>query len=64
MTLVNTVCVIEPQHATVIPSEQMGQKEGEIVANRLTLLVYPDLFADNADSAPAPKFVFGVGILA
>jgi hypothetical protein len=64
MTLVDTVYVIEAQYATMIPSEQMRQKEGKIVANHLTLLVDPDLFTDNADFAPAPKFVFGAGILA
>jgi hypothetical protein len=42
----------------------MRQKEGEIVANDIPLRVDPDLFADNADPAPTPKFILVVGVFA
>jgi hypothetical protein len=50
-----TVCVIEAEHSAVVDTEQVGQEEGEIVSNGLTLCVEPDLLAKNADSTRTPK---------
>ena len=64
MALVSTVCVIEAEHTPIIDSQQVGQKEGQIVANDLVFRVDPDFFSDHTDSTGTPKFVLQVGVLA
>src|ERR1700677_3593362 len=64
MALMGTVCVIEAQHADVVGAEQMGQEEGKVVSNGLTLRVDPDLLAKNDDPTCTPKTSLVVNFLA
>lgn len=64
MTLMDSVCVVETEHAAVIGSQPMGQKEGKIVANDQILFVNPDLLAYDTGPAPTPKLSFVISLLA
>lgn len=64
MTLMDTVCVVEAEHASVIGSKTMRQKEGKIVANDKILFVNPNLFAHDTGPTRTPKFSFVIRPLA
>jgi hypothetical protein len=64
MTFMDAVRVVEAEHATVIGSKQMRQKEGKIVANDQVLLVNPNLFTHDTGPTRTPKLKFVVGLLA
>jgi len=64
VAFVNAVSVVITKNTPVVGGEEVRQKEGEIVTNNLFLLIDPDLFAQNANPAGAPKDCFVVGILA
>ncbi len=64
MAFVIAMCVIETEYAPFVGTEPMWQEEGEIVSNHLILLIDPDLFTKNADSAGTPKTSFVIGVLA
>ncbi len=61
MTLMNTMCVIVAKHAAIVDSGQMWHEKGKVVSYDLTLIIHPNLFAQNSGAAGTPKASFVVG---
>ena len=61
--LMDSMSVIETEHATVVDRSYMRKQKSEVAADDLVFLIDPDFFAKNAYSIPAAEASFVVGIL-
>lgn len=64
MAFMDTVCVVEAEHAAVIGAKLVWQKEGEIVPNHQILFVNPNLLAYDTSPSRTPKLSFVIRLLA
>jgi len=55
VALVNAMCIVEAEYPAVVPVKQMWHEKGEVVANDLTLFIYPYLLTKDASPASAPE---------